>query len=282
MWRRSQRDGIGDYAASLSYRMLLAMFPFAIFLAAAGSATAWLLRLDNPTYLVLQRIGNIVPLSTRPIIEEQLNSVLRTDPTGLLSIGIVGAIWAASGGVAAAMRAMNRAYEVDEDRPWWKQMATSIGLTLASAAMFIVLFAMLFGGSALAWRIAQATGIGEAAWLPLRVAGALLVLVMLLAATAVLYWTAPAGKRACRWVSPGALLFVIGWLVVSFAFAQYVSRFGRYEATYGTLGGVVVLMLWMYLSAYLLLLGAEVNAVIGHAVEHTEPQPVRHGYSPSQ
>jgi membrane protein len=275
VWQRAQHDGIGDYAASLTYRMLLAMFPFAIFLAAAGSAAAWLLRLDNPTSLVLQRVGNAIPLSARPIVEDQLHSVLNTHPTGLLSFGIIGAIWAASGGVSAAMRAMNRAYEVIEDRPWWRQTMTSIGLTIGSALTLMLGIGLLFSGRLLALRVANAIGAGESAYWPLQVLGGVLVLLMLTVATGVLYWIGPAGRRSWQWITPGAVVFVLGWFVVSVVFAQYVTRFGTYEATYGTLGGVVVVMLWMYLSAYLFLMGAEVNAVVGNALAPDGQQAVR-------
>ncbi|RLT27911.1 MAG: YihY/virulence factor BrkB family protein [Chloroflexi bacterium] len=281
IWKRASQDGIGDYAASLTYRMLLALFPFAIFLAAAGSAAAWLLRLDNPTALVLQRVGNAIPLSARPIVEDQLNSVLSTHPTGLLSFGIIGAVWAASGGVSAAMRAMNQAYEVVEDRPWWRQTITSLGLTTGSALTLLAGIGLLFGARLFALRVANAIGAGEVAYWPLQIAGVLLVLVMLMVAAGVLYWIGPAGRRAWQWITPGAVFFVIGWAIASFGFVQYVTRFGKYEATYGTLGGVVVLMLWMYLSAYLFLMGAEVNAVVGNALNPNGQQGMPESAEPS-
>lgn len=134
--------------------------------------------------------------------------------------------------------------------------------------------ALLFGARWLSLRVANVFGAGDAAYWPLQILGALAVMLMLTMATGVLYSVGPAGRRAWRWVSPGALLFVLCWFIVSAAFAQYVSRFGTYEATYGTLGGVVVLMLWMYISAYLFLMGAEVNAVVGSVVNPDGQQAV--------
>lgn len=272
VWRRSSQDGVSDYAASLSYRMLLAMFPFAIFLASAGALAADLLRIDNPTDQILARLGSALPDSARPLLEDQLQSVLETRSGSLLSFGIVGAIWSASGGISAAIRAMNEAYDVKEARPFWKRTLLAIALTVLSAIFLIGAFTIIVAGEALAGAIVDALGLGESFRFVVRLTQFILVVAMVLVAVDILYWAAPAGRRALKWTTPGAVLFVVGWLAASFVFSQYVGRFGSYEATYGTLGGVVVLMLWLYITGYLLLFGAELNGLVTREARATEAE----------
>ncbi len=253
---------MSDFAASLSYRLLLAVFPFAIFLAATAALLSRLFDTADPTSALLTRFGDALPASARPLIEDQLRSVLDTRSGSLLSIGILGALWSASGGVGAAMRGMNRAFDAEERRPRWRRTGIALGLTVSSAIFFIAAFALVVGGDALARWLVDALGAAGTFGIVARVVQAAVGIALLMLAVAAFYWAAPAGTRPFEWLTPGALLFVVGWLAVSVGFAQYVARFGSYEATYGTLGGVVVLMVWLYLTAYLLLFGAELNAVV--------------------
>jgi membrane protein len=168
----------------------------------------------------------------------------------------------------ALIQAMDGAYRVAETRPAWKRCALAIGLTLLAGATLVSAFVLLVVGEVFGLRIAQALGIAElyrAVLAPGRWAAIALALLL---AMAVLYRTAPNVDPPWRWVLPGAALFTAGWSLATYAFSLYVANFGAYSATYGTLGGAAVLLIWFYVSSLLLLLGAELNAYV---VERTEP-----------
>ena len=185
----------------------------------------------------------------------------------LLSFGVVAAIWAASGGVRAVMKAMNRAYDVEETRPLWRQYAVSIALVLGAGTALFAALIVLIGGQVVGRQLLEGLGLGPAASAWVNAARLPLVAVLAALAVAVLYWAAPNAGLSFRWVSPGAGLFVLAWLGATLAFGFYVSNFASYASTYGALGGVVVLLVWAYLSAFLLLAGAELNATLHKQAE---------------
>ncbi len=275
-WRELSADDVSDFAAGLSYRFLLALFPFFLFITALGGVIARVLNAENPSGELLERFGDTLPSDARSVIDTQLASVLGEQQPGLLSIGLLGAIWAASGGMGATMKAMNRVYDVEETRPFWKKTLLAVGLTLLTGAFFVGAFVLAVAGQAIANAIADAAGLGEFGRAVMLGARYLLAVGMLLMAVAFLYWAAPDARLPFRWMSPGAVMFAAVWFLATIAFGWYVSNFGSYNATYGALGGVVILMIWFYLTAYILLAGAELNAMLTkrHAAEEFHaPQP---------
>jgi membrane protein len=262
LWHELSEDDVSDFAAGLAYRFLLALFPFFIFLTALGGFVAQLIGVENPSGEILDRLGSALPNDARSVLDSQLSSVLDNQHTGLLSVGLIAALWAASGGMGATMKAMNHVYDVEEERPFWKRTLLAVGLTLLGGAFFIGAFALAIAGAAFGTAIADAIGLGDFARAMMYVLGYALAIVLLLLAIAFLYWAAPNAHLPFRWITPGAILFTIVWLVATLGFGFYVSHFASYNATYGALGGVVILMIWFYLTAYIMLAGAELNAMI--------------------
>ena len=272
VWRETSSDDVSGLAAELSYRFLLALFPFFIFLASLGGFVADLLSVENPSGEILKRIGDALPADAASLLETQLSAVLEQRQTGLLSIGIVTALWAAAGGMKAVMKSMNRAYDVEETRSFLVKTGLAIGLTLFASVFFIGAFILAVAGGAMASAIADATGTG--AWLMAlfhlgRYAAALVLLALM---TGVLYWQAPAVDIPFRWISPGAIMFVIVWMLATLGFGFYVANFGSYNATYGALGGVIILLFFFYITSFILLMGAELNALLHRMALQTNEQ----------
>jgi membrane protein len=265
-------DDIGGAAAEMAYRFFLALFPFFLFLAALGGFVASALNIDNPTDEVMDLIGDSLPEDSASVLRTQLEGVIDQQNAGLLSIGIVGAIWASSAAFKALMKNMNRIHEVDESRSLVARYAISLGLTLLSAGLLVGAFAVFFIGQIYGPEIAGEIGLEDTASGLLSLARWPVAVVMVMVAMAFMYWLAPNTAMKLRWISPGAVFFTLGWVVASFAFGLYVSNFGSYNATYGALGGVVVLLIWFYITAYLILLGAEVNAVVAEGSHAGEEQ----------
>jgi YihY family inner membrane protein len=193
--------------------------------------------------------------------------VIEQRNTGLASIAIVGAIWAASSGIGSLMKAMNRIFEVKETRPLWLKYGTAVGLTVLGAGLLVTSFTLFFVLQVYGTRIADELGLSSAGNVGLTVAGYVLPVIGVMIAVAFLYWQAPNTSYPIRWISPGAIVFTVSWLVGSFLFGLYVANFGSYNATYGALAGVVILLIWFYLTGFLLLLGAEINVILTQAYE---------------
>jgi|FLYL01.1.fsa_nt_gi membrane protein len=255
-------DDVSGLAAELAYRMLLAIFPFFIFLVSLGAFVAGPAGIDNPTEEIMSQLRETLPSDAESVVERELSAVLESRNAGLLSFGVLAALWSASSAVATVMKALNRAYDVKETRPFLRRYATALGLTLLGGAFFVASFALLVIGQAAGTDLARSLGFGGAAAFLLGLLRFPLVVAMLAAAAAFLYWAAPNVKLPFRWVSPGSALFVAGWVVSTFAFSLYVANFGAYNATYGALAGVVVLLIWLYISAFVFLAGAELNALL--------------------
>jgi membrane protein len=168
------------------------------------------------------------------------------------------------------MKNMNRMYSVGESRGRLQRYALSLGLTLLSAGVLVFSFVLFFTSQVYGPEITDEVGLADTTRTLIRLALWPATLLMVMFAVAFLYWLAPNAGLRLRWVSPGAIFFTLTWLIVSFGFGVYVANFGSYNATYGTLGGVVVLLIWFYLTAYLLLTGAEINAVIAEKETGTE------------
>lgn len=251
-------DDMTTYAAALSYHALLALFPFIIFLLALLGA----LRIPGFFDWVLNQAQTTLPSDAYQRVEQVINHVRGQARGGLLSFGILFAIWAASAAVRSLMNALNAAYDAAEDRPAWKRYPLSIGFTIGLAVMLIVAAAlMLLGPQAVKWIAGQAglSGFVVSLWTWLRWPVAI---VLLLVAVAVVLYVAPNIDQPFRLITPGSALAVAAWVVATLGFSFYVSNFGNYNATYGSLGGVVVLLLYFFISSATLLFGAEVNAVI--------------------
>ncbi|WP_338459684.1 YihY/virulence factor BrkB family protein [Pseudomonas sp. TE3-3-F2023] len=252
-------DEMSTYASALAYQMLFSLFPFLLFLIALigflhlPDFFSWL-RLQSELVLPPQALEQV-----NPVIDQ-----LQQSKGGLLSAGIVIALWTASAGVRLMMSAMNAAYDVPEGRPVWKRIPLSIVYTVGIAGMLLVAAAlMVLGPQVMEWIAAQ-IGMQEVivtVWTILRWPA---IIILMMVAVALIYYVMPDVKQQFRFITPGSVLAVVVWIVASLGFAYYVKTFADYNAMYGSIGAIIVLLLYFYISAAVLLLGAEMNAVIEH------------------
>ena len=260
-WREVVDDDVLGLAAQLSYYFFLALFPALLFLLALAS----FFPLSNVTDDVGRSLGPFVSPQVLALIQEQMRRLANNESGGLLTFGVAGALWSSSAALVSIVGALNRAYDIDEGRPWWKVRLIAIGLTLSVAATVLVSLSLVLVGPTLAEKLGQATGWGapfEWTWLVLQWP---LVFALIAAGIGLIYYFGPDADQDWMWITPGAVAATVLWLLVSLLFKIYVARFTDYEGAYGTVGGVIVLLLWFYVSGIALLTGAELNAEIEHA-----------------
>ena len=263
--RKVQDDDAMGGAAELAFRFMFALFPLLIFLAALSSYVARWLGIDNPTQEILNEAGAQLPSDVASLLETQLTEIFESQNAGLLTVTAVTAVWAASSGTKTVMKVLNRVNEVEEQRSFLRKQVVGVGLTLVGGLTFLAGAIVLVVGQAAGDSIASALGL-EGAWSLVVMLGRIpLVLVLCGIAVSLVYWSAPATKQRFQWVSRGAVIFVVAWMIATVGFGAYVANFGSYNATYGSLGAVVILMTWMYFSSLLLVVGAEINVVIARS-----------------
>lgn len=253
-------DDMMTYAAALAYQVFFSLFPFVIFLLALLS----FLRIPEFFDTLLNQAATILPGAAMSLLERVVGEIQGRAAGGLLSFGIVFAVFIASAAVRAAMHAFNIAYDVEQERPFWWQYPFSILYTLLFAVLVIAAVALMVLGPRVAEWFAGFIGLGEifvALWTYLRWPVAVLLLVVVVALINYLF---PNVNQRFRFITPGAVLSVVVWIVASLGFSLYMSTLGEgsYTATYGSIGAIIVMLLYFYITAAVLLLGAEVNAEI--------------------
>jgi membrane protein len=260
-FRKVVADNCLGLAAQLAYYFFLALFPALLFMV----ALIGFLPVGDVMNTILSMLGRVAPGDVLTIIQDQVVKITEAKSGGLLTIGALGALWSTSAGLAAIIDTLNQTYGVQESRPFWKVRLIAIGLTVALALFVIVAFTLLLGGPALGEQVAEWFRLGAAfrwTWLILQWP---VVFALIALAIAVVYYYAPDAEQEWVWITPGSLIATLLWLAISLVFRIYVTNFANYNATYGAIGGVIVLMLWFYCSGLALLIGAEVNAQAEHA-----------------
>ncbi|MBM7115654.1 YihY/virulence factor BrkB family protein [Archangium primigenium] len=247
-------DNIGNVAGAVTFSALLALFPFLLFLVALAS----LIIDPAQAQVLISELGKVAPAAVTEILGERLKDLASGSSVGLLTVGGVGAVWAASGGVAALMDALNTVYAVKETRPFWKSRGIAILVTLAGAALSILASAAMVATPAFAHWLGEPLGT-VVMWLRLPVAGLLMMLVW-----AMIYYVLPDVEQDFKFITPGSVVGVLLWLLASTGFSLYVRNFGSYDVSYGALGGVIVMLMWMWISSQVILIGAEINAILEH------------------
>ena len=262
--RSIQDDDVSGLSAELAYRFLFAVFPFGLFVAALGSFAAVSLHVDNPAEAIVRGLGDNLPPSIAEALRPELQHLLSSARPDLVSLGAIAALWAATGGTNALVKGMHRAYDVSEIRPFVIRYVVAVGLTLLAAVGVILSFVTIVGGATLTERLVDRLGLGaqtaQLLWL-LRWPA---VFAVLTGSVAILYRYAPSVTVPWRWILSGASVFSVGWLVATAILGFYVDHVVDYGATYGSLGAVIVLMTWFYVTAALLMVGAEVSAALAH------------------
>ena len=247
-------------AAQLAYYFLFALFPFLLFLVTLLGYIPVPDLLDH----IMSLLAHALPREALTLVQDNVHSLVTQPRGGLLSFGIIAALWTSSSAITAIMAGLNRAYGVEENRPWWKVRITALLLTLGSSLFVIAATVLLIFGPQLGTWIASSVGLGDvfaAAW---NVARWVIILGCLIVALAALYYFAPDVQQQWRWITPGSVCAVIGWILASLGFAYYVNNFGSYNATYGSIGAVIVLLTWMYATGFFILVGGELNSEIEH------------------
>jgi membrane protein len=252
-------DDVSGLAAEMAYRLLFAVFPFLIFLTAILGFIGPRIGVANLFETVMGLISQLAPPEVQQVIGDWVASVLSTQSPGLLTLGALGAWWGAAGGVGTLMKGLNRAYRVKENRPFWGAQ------TLALLATVVLAFVMI-GGAALftigEWLEGVLGQRGSFVGLLLSQGQGVTVALGLLLILMLVYTRLPNAAVPLREAIPGAVFATAAWTVLTLGFSFYVSRFGSYDATFGSLGAAVVLMVWMYAVALILLIGGEINAVL--------------------
>jgi membrane protein len=253
-------NGLG-LAAQLAYYFFFSLFPAVL----VGIAFASFFPLEHFVDRMVATLGGVVPGDIIGIVQDQIRKISEGNNGGILTFGVAAALWSSSAALMGLIDALNRAYDIEEGRSWWKVRLLALGLTLALAAFIVIAFALVLVGPTAADYIARVTGLGPVFAWTWKVLQWPLVLALVALGAAAIYYFAPDAEQEWVWVTPGAVLAAIIWLAASLGFKYYVTQFGTYTETYGTIGGVMVLLLWFYLSGVVFLVGAELNAEIEHA-----------------
>jgi membrane protein len=264
LWTRISDHDIFGRAAQLSYYFLLALFPLLLFLmsllgyfAQAGSD----LRNTLLTYL-----ATVMPYSAVTLVRTTLDEISQSAGGGKLSFGLLAALWAASNGMGAISDTLNVAYGVKERRPWWKVRLVSIALTIMLSILIVVALAIVLYGGRIGDAIATHFGFSNLFTVVWRVLQFPIALVFILLTFDLIYYFAPDNRRLGRnWWNIGAITAVGLWLLVSFGFRLYLHFFNSYGVTYGSLGALIILMLWFYFTGLAILIGGEINSELEHS-----------------
>ncbi|MGE5110900.1 MAG: YihY/virulence factor BrkB family protein [Acidobacteriaceae bacterium] len=277
VWREFNEDEILDRSAALSYYFIGAIFPllFVLFsilglLASPGSQ----LRQS-----IMQHAAMVLPGSASTLVDKTLNEIMKASGGGKISFGIILSIWSASAGVAAVMSALNVVYDIRETRNYFRGRFTAIWLMFAMTICITLGLAIaLFGGTAAEW-VGNRMNLAGALVLTWKIVQWVIVVFAMSLAFAVLYYFGPNLRdQKWEWVTPGSLVGFLLWLGASLGFKLYVNSFSSYSATYGSLGVVIILLLWFYVTGISLLLGAEVNSEIEHAAaDHGDREAKKRG-----
>jgi membrane protein len=256
-----REDDCLGWAAQLAYYLLFAVFPFFLFV----TALLGFLPIPNLMERLLAGLAIVLPGEAVTLLQDNIRQLVTEQKGGLLSFGILAALWSSSSAVVAITAALNQAYDVEEGRPWWKVRGIALLLTMGQSLFLLLAMVLLIFGPQLGRGLASLVGLGsvfEILWNILRwpvSAGLLMV------ALALVYYFAPDVEQQWKWITPGAVCAVLATLLVSLGFSLYVSHFGSYNKTYGSLGAVIVFLTWLYLTGLCLLVGGEINAEIEHA-----------------
>jgi membrane protein len=253
-------DNCFGLAAQLAFYFLLALFPALLFLVALISY----LPVEAALADLITALNAVAPREILTLVREQLDTVAQGNHAGLLTLGIIGAIWSSSAAMVAIIDALNHAYDVNEWRPWWKRRLVAIVLTVALSVFILIALTFVLIGPALALRIAEWFGFAPTVAIVWQIVRVPVMILSIVLAIDLVYHFAPNRAGPWTWITPGSLLATGSWLASSFGFRFYVTNLADYNATYGAIGGVIVTMLWFYVCGLTMLIGAELNGVLEH------------------
>jgi membrane protein len=273
--RAALADNVFNLAAQLGFYFFLGVFPALMVLVSLIS----LLPLQNVLPPLLDLLGEFAPTEVVELLSQRLQETNRGGRGGILTFGILVAFWSSSTALVAVITTLNRAYNLEESRPFWKQRLVALLLTLGTAFFIVTSLLVIVLGPMVAGILTDWVGLGEVwatAWTIVRWP---LAIALVILGVDLIYYFAPNAEQEWVWITPGAVVATLLWIAGSAGFNYYMGRFGDFDATYGALGGVVVLLMWFYLTGLAVLIGAELNAEIDKASEHGDEirRPAEHG-----
>jgi membrane protein len=261
VYRRSWHDEILDRAAELSYYFAFALLPTLLFL----TALLGLLRVPDLMPQLIGYADRVLPGDAASLIRKTLAEVVRGASGGLVSAGALVALVGASSGMLSIMKALNAAYGITDRRTWWQKRLIAVALTLVFSLFTLTALLLLVFGARLGEAIGDFVGLGRLFTLGWKLAHLPVVILLVLTGLTLVYYLAPAADRVWSWITPGSAFAVVSWLLMSLGLRFYVGYFDYYNATYGSIGGLILLMLWLYWSGVVLLVGAEIDSTIEQA-----------------
>jgi membrane protein len=259
--KKLDEDELSTRSASLSYYFLLALFPLFLFLVSLVGVFA-----QHGSQLqenIVLALGRLAPGSASELVGSVVHQTFKSSSVIKLAAGILGALWAASGGMGAVVVSLNKIYSVAESRPWWKQKLTIVALTIALAGLMILALVLALYGEKIGHALFEHFGAGDVFRMTWKILQWPVSFAAMFLAFSLVYYFAPnIEERKWYWVTPGSAAGVALWLLASLGFRLYLRFFNSYSATYGSLGALVILMLWLYITGFAILVGGEVNWVI--------------------
>jgi membrane protein len=272
VYREYNHDNVSDTAAVLGYYFVYSLFPFLFFLA---TLAAYVPHVQVSMDTVLARAHALVPSMAMSIIEKNLRALVAHPRPHLLTVGLAGTLYSASRGVDAVRRALNLAYDVKESRAFWKTELLAFGMTISCAVLVLFGIAALIAGGDVGLWAAGKLDIARAyvlvwSWLRWPVTA-----LLIMSCVALAYYLLPDVEQEFRFITPGSVLGTLVWLLSTWGFSQYAGHFGSYNVTFGSIGGVVLLMTWFYLTAFIFIMGGEVNAILEAASDEGKASGAR-------
>jgi membrane protein len=255
------KDNCLSMAAQLAYYFFFALFPTLLFLVALASYFPVSSLIDD----MFRTLGGLMPPEALKLITDQIVKISGSRDAGLMSLGVLLAVSSSSAAMIAIIDTLNRAYDVEEGRPWWKVRLIAIGLTVGVSLFILIAFALVIVGPTLATRLADVWGFGPVFEWTWKILQWPIVFGLACLGIALIYDFAPDVEQEWVWLTPGSVLATSLWLLASLGFKYYVKNWGNYTETYGLIGAVMILLLWFYISGLVILIGAEMNAEIEHA-----------------
>ncbi|CAM5485295.1 Ribonuclease BN OS=Streptomyces aurantiogriseus OX=66870 GN=GCM10010251_02510 PE=4 SV=1 [Streptomyces aurantiogriseus] len=253
-----KKDELTDRSAALTYYAILALFPALLALVSVLGIVG-----RSATQQVLDQIQKLAPGAARDVLSDAVRQLQGTSGLGsvMAVVGLVLAVWSASGYVAAFMRSANAVYDIPEGRPVWKVLPVRVAVTLVLLVMAVIISLIVVFTGGIAREAGNALGVGDAGLTVWSIAKWPVLVVLVTIMIAVLYWATPNARvRGFRWITPGSFLALVIWMIASAGFAFYVANFGSYNKTYGTLAGVIVFLVWLWITNLAILLGLEFDA----------------------
>jgi membrane protein len=261
VYRQFTDHAVSDTSASLSYYFIFSLFPFLFFLA----TLAPYLPLKNSVSTLIDRIRPVLPSQAVDLVAEHLTALVAQPRPRFVTVSLLVTLYSASRGIDAVRKGLNLAYDVTEARSWWKTETLAFGATIGGAALLMFGVAgLVAGGDAGNW-IARHIGLESVYLVAWRWARWPVTAAAVMLCAALSYYFLPNVEQKFKFITPGSVVGTLGWLAASFGFSVYVGHFGKYNVTYGSIGGVIILMTWFYISGFIFLMGGEINAILEHA-----------------